>query len=358
MDKKVAFDNTIGIDLKGYIEFPLDSVTKRNARIMHYSESLNSLVLFNDINHTLYFFEVDSQKNYKKIKLNKEGPNGISSVDDIYVHTKDSIFIYNGKSHRLNLFNYDGNVQARFPLFDLTSDDPTHTSSPSFLNSFINKEFYLLIRATTGTSKMKDKALMVYSLNTSNKSYHIDLPKSYYSSYWAEKSYNRSGILNREAGKFIVSYPFDKSLFVLDLQTNKVEVFDGSSQLMHKTKPIEDKRTTNMQDRIIYQMTNSWYSELFYDKYRNLYLRSASIGRDIEYGEPTNLRYLSNNKDDIYTVTVVLDENFNKIAEFPNLYFNRCIFSTEKGLFFLDNSHDPDNEDILTFAHYELKEGN
>lgn len=353
--EKKPFLNKIGLEPNGHLIIPIDSVTKKNSQTTHFNQSTNELCLFNDIAHRLYFFDVSSGSTIRTVDLKSEGPNGIGRVDKLFFQSYDSIFLYNANSHVLNLTDTSGKVKSRFQLVDLDQGDPTPVLAPALMH-FDGKNFFVAVRTTTNTTKEKDKVLMKYNLKTRNKEFAMDMPRSYYKRRWGDKISERALAYNPVTKQFSVSYPYDSKLNVFNLTTQKASLFEGNSTLMHE--PQTSKNTPDIEARIVYLASNSWYGQLYFDPINEVYLRSAEIGTNMEYGDPLNAKYLSKNNDEVYTVTIVLDKEFNKLAEIPGLGFGESIFSNDRFIYIPDGEYQKENEDIIAYARYEIKNVN
>lgn len=71
--------------------------------LSNYSErSTDKLIAYNNVKHSLDYFDLDNSKVLKSENLFYEGPNGLGTIESIYWHNSDSIFMYErGKVHIL-----------------------------------------------------------------------------------------------------------------------------------------------------------------------------------------------------------------------------------------------------------------
>ena len=67
----------------------------------NYKESnANKLVGYNGTRHSLDYFDLDNSKVLKSENLNQDGPNGMGTIESLYWHNSDSIFMFErGKIH-------------------------------------------------------------------------------------------------------------------------------------------------------------------------------------------------------------------------------------------------------------------
>ena len=143
----------------------------------------------------------------------------------------------------------------------------------------------------------------------------------------------------------------------MNLKTKKITKKYAGSTKVEKPKFYKNKGR-GMMESPVYQMSNSWYGDIYYDQYRKLYYRSASIGREIpdsELNPMANLKlYKSLNNDDIYALTIILDENFKKVGEVYGIRLTKRSFATESNLLIEDSKYDSENEDIIVFKRYNI----
>tara|TARA_A100000171_G_scaffold51766_1_gene67187 strand:+ start:1679 stop:2761 length:1083 start_codon:yes stop_codon:yes gene_type:complete len=347
------YDDSYTLDFDDRIIFNIDSTTSRNSSQVGYSGDLNSIYLFNEVNYTLYFFDVDSRKNWNKIKLFKDGPLGINDVSKIYVVNIDSILTFSTKSNILYLITEQGKKVTKHKVFSFENPDPTvQLRSSSVDYNKDTKEIFLPIRPNNRTDAERIKSVFSYSLESQKKQFFQEWPEDF--GEWGVKGILSYGTLNRTESKYIVSNTSDHQIHVTDLELGSASSFYAGSDLIKA--PNKYKGKGGVASRILYQRTNSWYGNIYYDHNRKVYYRDAMIGSKIPKGnDPLANQYPSLNGDDVFFTTIILDDSFKKIGEVKGLLLSDYVFSNDAGVYVRDYKFDRQNEDILVFSRYQLK---
>lgn len=348
---KITFEDQFTLKRTGRISFALDSMTKKEHAVINFSQDYNSLCLFNEINHSIYFFDVSNQETTKVIQFEKEGPNGVSRVAAMLIHAKDSIFLFNDSSNEIMLMNEKAKVVKRFRFFDRGLGDPARVLEPDIY--FNGKDLYLLGRVSSFTSKSKDKNIVKYVIEKDSTEFLMDYPASYQEGKWSSKLMNKFAIHNPVSDEFVISFPFDPYIHIYNEKLNTTNKYYAGSDLMRQPEQITEKEKSTVPD---YLLGNSWYWRVFHDPYKNIYLRSASLGYDMQKTDLKKRKYGSNNRDGIFNVTIILNKDFQKVGEVINLNFYKATFSTKNGIYIQDFETDSENEDIMTFGKYQFVE--
>ncbi len=336
--------------------FEIDEETKRRNEIVGFIEQLNSFYIFNDINYKLYLYDLDSKANWKTISLDKEGPNGLGEVSKMLVINLDSIITFNRLSNRLYMISDEGKSVETHQVFSFDEPDPTgQLHSNTF--DIIGSKVFMLVRPNNRTSLDNYKVLFRYDLLSGTKEYLIDWPQEY-----MEQGDMRVApgfaAYSEDNKSIILSLPYSSDIYVLndDLQLNS---YYAGSNRVGKFKPYEGE-PANYRDIVTYQLSESKYSNIFYDKFSKTYFRSAFIGKNIPSDADEN-KLLDNiyntiNNDKIFTITLILNENFDVIGEVEGKALRNGVFSKVNGIYDIDNLWDEENEDIFVLNRYELIE--
>lgn len=344
-----VFDDKYTLKKSDHIIFDIDSMTKTEHAINGFSPYYNSLCVYNEINNSIYLFDVETQETKKVIQMDQQGPNGVSKVRMMLVHNPDSIFLFNESTSEVLLINEDAVVKIKYKIFDRDEGDPAIILEPEVYLDQNN--LYFLGRTATFTEKSKDKNIVKYSLINGEKSYLMDYPESYLEGKWGGMQLRKYALPISNSDSFVVSHVFDPFVHVFNQKSGGYSKFYAGSDLMHQSNQITKKEKSSVGQ---YMLGNSWYNRLFYDRYNNVYLRSAFVGYDMNSNDALNQEYRSKNGDDIRYVTIILDENFIKIGEVRGLNFYKSTFSTEDGIYIQDFTIDENNENIMVFSRYEL----
>ena len=352
-DDHVDYEDKYTLEQSDRLVFEIDSVTKRNSRLVGYVEKLNSIYVFSDLNYTVYLFDIDTKQNWKKIRLAKDGPNGLGTVSKMIFVDIDSIYTFSRNSNRLFFIQDEGKTVRKQNILYFDQPDPTvQAVSPSVDFNSNNRTIYFPIRPNNRTSEERDKTLLAYDLNDNSRTFLKDWPESF--ERWGVLGMLSYGDVNEKNNSYVFSHSFEHDIQVMDLETTEIKSYYAGSKRVEIPGFISNG--VDVADRIRYQKSGSWYGDILYDNFSSLYFRSAMIGQKIPGNEdPMAKKYPSLNGDDIYSSTVILNRNFEKVGEVSDLHIGIHAFSNEEGVFIRDYQFEPENEDILVFSKYLIK---
>lgn len=351
-DSESTFENKTTLVLKDRIIIPIDNETRRDTKKIGFNEELNSIYLFNEENYQLYFFSLDSLTVWKKVQMHKEGPDGLGEVTKIKVHNLDSIFVVNRINYNFYLVGNQGRIVNKIKILSKDDEDPLiQLLSPSL--DFITDENELLIPVVPieRTSKDKSASLLSVNIKTSKKKYIGDWPEDF--RRWGRKGTTSYGAYNETKNEYVFSHSFSDQIKVWNITRNEFKSFYAGSSRVEE--PSYYRGNGSLESTIAHQISNSWFGNIYYDKHNNVYLRGASVGWKVsDQRNPTKISETVNN-DKIASVVIILDENFQKIGEVPQVHIKDVIFSTRNGIYLINTSYDQKNEDILVFDRYQLE---
>lgn len=330
--------------------FELDSVSKRSNLFATYSEVLKSYCFYNDLNHSIYFYNIENGENWGVYPLQKEGPDAITGVRAIRPISKDSVLVFSSNSKDISLINSKGHVVRRFDFLKNRDTNGIVVFQPQlFLDG---NKVYTMLRPTANSSRDFEGSVVKYDLKTGKIDFLMPYPlDNYDNGSWGGAQRQTYMIFNPIKKSLIMSYPWDNNLHTYNLSNDEVNSYYGGSDEMTSPEPL--KAGASSQEVGEYLLSNCWYGTIFYDKYRKVYLRGGAIGKDLS--TLSSDRILNINGDDYFKTTIILDEEFNKIGEVPNLGVSMATFATEDAYYFYDGDYQKDNEDIMAFSKYVLK---
>lgn len=337
----------------GDLIFDIDQQTGRYFNPISYSQSMGSLCLFNNNNHTLYFYNIENGELQRKIQYEKQGPNSVPTVHELVAYSEDSIISLNRDFYSITIFNIKGEVIFKKRILD--DSDPGLPLRHQF--NYHNGKIYTPVKGYAKTSKnLKQKAALIYDLNTSKKVFVIDSP-SEFEMGWADRDPMRDAVFLKNRNEFVITWSMSKAFESINLTSGQSKNISYDSKRLKKTK----KYDGSLNDRLSkdhYLLSNSWIESLHMDKSKGFLLRSATVGKLIPKGESLNKQYKSLNKDSIFVLTEIFDETLQKVGEVPNVSFYNDVFSTENFIYVSNYMHDIGNEDIIAFSKYQLVKKN
>lgn len=155
---------------------------------------------------------------------------------------------------------------------------------------------------------------------------------------------------NERGGNLVLSFPADASITVYNLRSGKTEYHHAASTFFGEIKPLSHSKDGKIDWEVIYKhfATQPSYSSIIYDRYRNVYYRTA----DIPINED---KYDQNNIEGWVKPfsIMVLDSEFNLIGEalLPHLSYSRTEFFVSKEGLNMKKNHE-DDEDLLVFSAF------
>lgn len=296
---------------------PIDNETSYEIYLPFFYEkdTLERLYTWNHFTNGINIYNLKTLKEEPKIKINREGPQSIKSIQGFTVLNEDSIIVYsrghifrsllvNGKGEVIadkvfpkplekSLFNHLSNGHAptvlhknqvcfiQYPLMDLS--DPAN----------INDEFQFEVCYDLATKKRIDKG--------------VTYPESYQGRIWG--TFNH--LLGRAKGHdnhFVYSWPAEERLFVTDFEGNEQWVYAGIDEGKGKT-PRAFANRPNPEEVLTTMVYNYSYRSIYYDKYRKVYYRLALLPMDeLKSNDYTAFSYQR-------FAVIILNEAFEKIGE-------------------------------------------
>ncbi len=140
--KESTTSDLLNIKKVGEMNIAIDQETNQGVNVkLNSIENAAYLNFFNPTNNAIYIYDFEKNIVRAKIRLDKEGPNGINSGSqlslDYFVHTLDSIFITGLKDHYL--VNNKGEVLIRGRFSDANNNT---TSISEKILSFDNATYF------------------------------------------------------------------------------------------------------------------------------------------------------------------------------------------------------------------------
>ena len=303
-EKKPLVDNFYGMQtvlVSEEIDIPIDELSL-TSYLIHFCYSFqgdNYIIAHNYLTHNLDIFNV-SQQTVSHIKLNLEGPDGINhDVQGIYLHSKDSIWIYT--MGIISLIDFEGKVRDRIRITSLDNKIPivstnfTSSTSKLYYNSTRKSLFYLTMSISNEKSSffvseysLSDHSIKKYPLNATEKK---NLRWDYGWKQCPNVTYTENAIL--------YNFPIESNIYVIDLESGKSSVFGGKSRYTsNSVNKLKTPFSFSEGNRHIYE--NVHFFELLYDGVNNLYYRLHLS--DTEYEADTEFEALYQSKTMYLTV--------------------------------------------------------
>jgi hypothetical protein len=357
-------NNKYKLQYTGMKKFPLDEESTVKTQYISYiqTDSINIFSFVNNHNNAIYLYNYDSATLLKKIKYDKEGPDGVLSLRGYLYLNEDSIFVYSNNDHNLCLTNSNAKVLERYKLYDRVKYDENSIIYPSPipmttvpLTKFNNNVILFGFYAAEFDFETPSNRPVCVMLNLEDKSvkHLINYPEQYSKYNWAGGFTYRMPCYTLDDKSMIISFSAHHNLVRYDFETQTEKDFYAGSSAIKRIKPYSTDRNMVAETRseIDWYMTNSSYESILYDKYNKIYYRIARL--------PVK-NYTSNDSESRKPlIIIILDSELNYLGEVALDEYKNIVtanwFISEEGIHFqLIN----DDEENITFKQYKILPAN
>ncbi|MDR2913988.1 MAG: DUF4221 domain-containing protein [Tannerella sp.] len=317
---------------------------------------LNNSILFYDLLTGEYLFET---------KLEAEGPNGVGMMSGFYIEDFNNIYI---TSYYLGITKVDtSGVKKQFIEYRETNTGynivPNFTSSSFiYIPIVIHNGHIHITQLPYGVFKASETPVSAFIDTTSQiiNEHPFRFPTIISDQQLPQVATGLRFSREFNGESFVFSFFMDESIYVTDLYTNEVKKISAKSKYVNDLKFV---KLSNDRERDYKELLEtSYYYNLLYDKYRNVYYRFAIIGSEVSNN--TGYNYFDIYRNGLVKFSViVLDKDFNIIGEtlFPKYTYDPTIAFVHKNGLYISDSHilNPSfDENTLSFKCFTLKEMN
>jgi len=350
--KKENIENDCVFFKKEQIRFPADSTINPYAiNIQFFKNNGVSLLFIMDGNNQLLKYDFKQQKLLSKIKLEKEGNNGVGAVSGFTVISLDSILITSIFEQRIFLVDSLGSVIDKY----LFNSDSLYTS-PTMSNLWhqVTLEGNELVIPQLFVGNLNHIVKEVYDIYTTTINLDIVTGKiqrtgmkspfrypNLKTPYFSSARFNEN---------FVYSFFALDSIFVVD-KNGKMFAFFAKSENVKELVETQPEGSKSIKNTIKNNVLSSNYYSLIADSINNVIYRFYKIGLD-KLPKDKNLMDLRNYPP-MFGVQVI-NNKFSVIADiiFPTqTYFFYNSFVAENGLYIsINHPENPDFDvDYFTF---------
>lgn len=344
------YGSFITLDKKN-MNIPIDENTLCSYHIFStirgkYNEEL--LFTYNGPMHTLDIFNL-SDKSISHIQLETEGANGVlQNVSGIYVHNKDSIWLYSQGILYLTDFYGKVNKAIKLPCpidgFPLVETNFSMSTSKLFYHPIRESIFYLTV---TPTDESAIYLIYEYSLKT-------DLINTYplKGSNLEKKAGRNFGWMqfpnvNYTNKDILYNFPINSNIYKIDIETGKEYSFGGQSKYTSNIVS-ELCMPYTFQDADKHLVENVHFFEIQHEPTNDIYYR-LHLDK-VNYSTEIKSNLLYNGKDMYLTI---FNKNFeiiyeNKLNSKTYSYLNSWGILNNK-LFITKDNLLNDNKDFNSF---------
>lgn len=340
--------------------FYLDSMTTQESGYMQLIDS-NQLAIYNRPANTICIFDINAEREIRKVQLYKEGPNAVIGIQGFYYQSKDSIWLFRSWQQEFVLVNESGEIIDKRILADKLppiDKQAFYSVSPFPLTDLpiLKNENVLILQGMNG-AEVKDGLLqpattILYDFNSDKLRLANPYPAIYgdeINDRWGTFSYRATPYTLNEKNEMILSFPADDSISVYNIKDDLYTRFFAGYSLETNIKPLPLKSSqTDLQEQYLKQYQ---YAGILYDKYHNLYYRLVMLPiYDYDIRVP-NTQYKA-------LAVIILNSSFEKVGEYKlekANYKYRNIFVSEEGLHINIQSDDDDYLKFITLNIVKIK---
>jgi len=350
--------NGVNLVVAGEKNFYLDSLSAPNINalsVFSYRGQNYFSFLNKDVNR-IYVYNLDHENIEYYISFDREGPDGVGSIEGYYIFSPDSILLLDNWTNTLSMIDKTGSLLVKYiisenshlnnpllPVPKLGTTNPVYNfNGKYYFTGYSIGEFF-------NETKSNRPVIMSFDKESKNVSYDFSYPDIYQDVSWGGTSFRTIySDINPKIKNLIISFPADHNLWFYDLKNGKaISKYAGSQNFGDITSLDKIKNFMERQTLAEFFGKNPSYSSVIYDQYRDVYYRIADHpiqNYDANHRE-TKVKKFS---------IIILNNKMEKIGEslVPHLSHSRLsYFISEEGLN-LQKYHD--NEDVLTYSTFIL----
>ena len=353
------------------IVLPVDENTYYLSKsIFQFEEDNKEYLFFGNFEkrqHEILIYDIENQNLYKRIPLEKEGPNGVPAIYGCIPYFNSKTFLVS--QHNIGsttVIDGEGNVLRKYNIRQPQNRNRLWADCRYGLSFFYTPSFMkdsiVYFRNGIFTQHMNREVWktipMFNSLNL--KSGHIGtLPINYPDIFEddvkvpAGGGYNFTYDYNYKQERLVCSLTGYDSIMVMD-DLKQVRWYNGKSRYLKSVRPRVYE--ANGFDWLRESKGGIKYHNIMYDKYRNVYYRIAEFPYEFKPNESA----FDDPKGREFSI-IIFDKDLNIIGEtkFPgNKYLYKMSFVGRDGLYISENNEaNPEfDEDKLVFACFILED--
>lgn len=348
-----------------YLSFPIDEDTRLpKFCLWSFTDNQNEYIAFNNRGDEILFYDVKTQRLVKKVKYEREGPNGVIEINSFYVKDFNHIYIPSPKG---GIFVTDttARIKQKIDFSQLKGESLLVSFLSATINHspicFVNDKLYIhqpinpklggdflpnspvgaLIDTVSGTKEATPLTYLPYVPSA-------DIP-----------SYLRGTIVSHcyDGEKFVYSYDTEDSLVMLSADFSKRQSYTAKSRYIDKVKVVYLK-DVDMNIALKRNCEIAGYGNIVYDKYRQVYYRFAHPDEELDDEDAYYMDILHWGRKQFSII--ILDKDLNVIGEtlFPAYTYNSMLYFVAEDGLYLSATHfkRPDfDENVLRFQKMELE---
>jgi len=270
--------------------FILDDQTSVDKSRFFYYKKSNKLYLLSFLDLSISIYDWKERGLTKKIKLQREGPNGVGSPYTLFVVSPDSIYLVDPTQFRLILVDSTGKIcksysllangvklvrgEGVLPLMNYSSQIQIWQNK--FLIGGAPVDDHSSLRYYTDGETGFSLSLLDGKINSLMAMPPIFV-KRYKDGYvLTSQQANFGQTYNLKNGIAIVNFPTENYIYEINLKDRKVSIhFAGSERF--KGVEYAKKKNYDMASEFNYYKNQPEFPAIYYDPYKDFYYRFASL---------------------------------------------------------------------------------
>ena len=344
------------------ISFILDDETSLDFEKWRFHDGLGLFYFANRINRSIYIYEIGKEEPLLVVPIEREGPNGIPQIEQVYVHNPDSIFVLSQYGdHVVHLLNQEGERMDKFVIRNRQNQDLGGTSGSQFgKNDFFFADNKLLLPVgsleETEKSKKSDAALLVFDIKSREKTFLLNYPSKSHDYNFFLYSGMSFGAWNPSNERYFLSFPYDHHVYYWSMENNEIH---STNQINPNVRLAEKGLEENGQDYIEWFMVyHSWYDKMLVNPMDGTLWRTAlagwNIDRDNRTYNPETSRNSNGERAWMYTFLYNADGLLTgKVNE--SLLLTPVLFHQGKMFKMVPNSDPETAENKVIFRSFSLE---
>jgi hypothetical protein len=317
----------------------------------------------NNRTNSIEFFDLNKKKMIDNWQYNMDGPHGVDDLSGFYILNRDTVFIVSHYRTWLKIGNAEGKI---YKTIDLQKDQNGNSISQYRVETRVGNRtpiiqhkdvLFIPVDEVDATDfEVDDTPFIYYSKYKIGKDYaepiKFQYPKVYRGKTWVSWLFINSSIYNENTEKIVVSFALSHDLHTYDPEKD--------TMICHPNGYLDgefEEYPYGTPDKIWRYMSGmGYYSQVLYDKFRDVYYRLYLGPIPEEERHRKDLRVMHYSPPTMY----IYDNNFRIIGETrlpENSHFLYDYFVAEEGLYF--NNYHPSKEDVdeneIAYTLYKLE---
>lgn len=217
------------------IKFPPQDVLQMKSYYLSspiHTDSADFLVGYNYRSHSLDYINLKS-KSITQTVLFSEGPDAVTSLTGIYVHTLDSIWV-SDESERIFLIDNTGKIKKAINLKDNLQDTEQsmiNTNHAMFTSHLYYNKMHRSLMFLVKNSSSKTFVVRELFVDKEGEAINYELsPSSIIPDISVGYNYMDAPNVNFTTENIIYNYPVESSIYILNIQTKQRRIITANSQ--------------------------------------------------------------------------------------------------------------------------------